>query len=340
MMNTNLASILFCVILITTTAFALTKECLDPNPSFNSGSGSLQFNTYETSCPLVEPIIFAGVERAVSVAPRMAASLLRLHFHDCFVNGCDASILLDDTATFIGEKTAAPNLNSLRGFDVIDNIKAELETVCPGIVSCADILAVAARDSVLLLGGPSWQVEMGRKDSFSANKTEAENTLPGPNSNVATLTQKFQNVGISQRDMVILSGAHTIGKARCATFSSRFSFSGPGSSVLGDQEFIVSLQQLCSSGSNNTQVDLDLVTPSTFDNQYYVNLLSGDGLLPSDQALLGPDAGVVEALVGSYAADVDAFFEDFKAAMVRMGRLVSPAGNGGEVRRCCRVVNS
>ena len=60
-------------------------------------------------------------------------------------------MLLDDTDNFVGEKTAAPNLNSLRGFEVIDAIKSELEAVCPQIVSCADILATAARDSVILV---------------------------------------------------------------------------------------------------------------------------------------------------------------------------------------------
>lgn len=67
------------------------------------------------------------------------------------LQGCDASVLLDDTESFVGEKTAAPNLNSLRGFEIIDAIKAELEFVCPQTVSCADILAAAARDSVLLV---------------------------------------------------------------------------------------------------------------------------------------------------------------------------------------------
>lgn len=60
-------------------------------------------------------------------------------------------MLLDDTQDFVGEKTAAPNLNSLRGFEVINEIKSELELVCPQTVSCADILATAARDSVLLV---------------------------------------------------------------------------------------------------------------------------------------------------------------------------------------------
>jgi peroxidase len=67
----------------------------------------------------------------------------------CVRQGCDASVLLDDTGNFTGEKGAGPNAGSLRGFGVIDTIKTLLEALCPRTVSCADILAVAARDSVV-----------------------------------------------------------------------------------------------------------------------------------------------------------------------------------------------
>lgn len=65
------------------------------------------------------------------------------------LQGCDGSVLLDDTPTLTGEKTAAPNNNSIRGFEVIDTIKSSVEAICPQVVSCADILAIVARDSVV-----------------------------------------------------------------------------------------------------------------------------------------------------------------------------------------------
>ncbi|KAK3123250.1 hypothetical protein QOZ80_8AG0627240 [Eleusine coracana subsp. coracana] len=284
-------------------------------------------------------IVRAAVEKAVTADPRMAASLLRLHFHDCFVNGCDGSVLLDDKPFFIGEKTAVPNANSLRGFEVIDAIKDELERACPEIVSCADVLAIAARDSVVASGGPSWEVEVGRKDSRTASLQGANINLPAPTSGVATLVQKFRNVGLSAKDMVALSGAHTIGKARCTTFSARLA----GVGVSKDLAFLQSLQQLCAGSARSALAHLDLSTPATFDNQYYINLLSGEGLLPSDQALASsgvfPGAEDVTNLVATYAFDASVFFQDFVESMLRMGRLTPGGGSAGEVRRNCRVVN-
>ncbi|BAH92139.1 Os03g0339400 [Oryza sativa Japonica Group] len=93
-------------------------------------SAQLDPHFYDGLCPAALPTIKRIVEEAVAAEPRMGASLLRLHFHDCFVNGCDGSILLDDTPFFTGEKNAAPNMNSVRGFDVIDRIKDAVNAAC------------------------------------------------------------------------------------------------------------------------------------------------------------------------------------------------------------------
>eukprot|EP00268_Persea_americana_P069340 TRINITY_DN9839_c0_g1_i2.p1 TRINITY_DN9839_c0_g1~~TRINITY_DN9839_c0_g1_i2.p1 ORF type:complete len:181 (-),score=36.85 TRINITY_DN9839_c0_g1_i2:874-1416(-) len=105
---------------------------------------------YDKICPKALPSIKKVVENAIQKERRMGASLLRLHFHDCFVNGCDGSILLDDTDKIDSEKKANANINSARGFAVVDRIKSVVDKVCGApVVSCADILAVAARDSVV-----------------------------------------------------------------------------------------------------------------------------------------------------------------------------------------------
>ena len=63
------------------------------------------------------------------------------------MQGCDASILLNNTATIESEQQAFPNNNSIRGLDVVNQIKTAVENACPGVVSCADILALAAEIS-------------------------------------------------------------------------------------------------------------------------------------------------------------------------------------------------
>ncbi|KAI3993617.1 hypothetical protein MKX01_002630, partial [Papaver californicum] len=94
----------------------------------NTTSAQLSTNSYATSCPNVLSTIQTAVQAAVAKERRTGASLLRLHFHDCFVNASDP------TSFFVGEKTARPNANSVRGFDVIDTIKSQVEALCPKTV--------------------------------------------------------------------------------------------------------------------------------------------------------------------------------------------------------------
>ncbi|KAK6935649.1 hem peroxidase [Dillenia turbinata] len=301
-------------------------------------SAQLSTNFYSKTCPKLFPTVNSAVQSAVSKERRMGASLLRLHFHDCFVNlnreGCDGSILLDDTSSLTGEKTAGPNNNSVRGFNVIDNIKSEVEKVCPGVVSCADILAIAARDSVL--GGPSWNVKLGRRDSKTASFSKANSgVIPPPTSTLNNLINRFKAVGLSTKDMVALSGSHTIGQARCTSFRARIYNE---SNI--DASFAKQRQESCPSTSgsgDNNLAPLDLQTPTAFDNNYYKNLLVKKGLLHSDQQIF--NGGATDSLVKTYSQNPKTFNSDFAAAMIKMGDINPLTGSQGEIRKNCRKAN-
>ncbi|KAI3408258.1 uncharacterized protein J3R85_020396 [Psidium guajava] len=288
---------------------------------------------YDYVCPQALPAIKQVVEAAVQQERRMGASLLRLHFHDCFVNGCDGSLLLDRTPTIDSEKFAAPNNKSARGFEVIDQIKAEVDRVCGRpVVSCADILAVAARDSVVALGGPSWKVRLGRRDSTTASRTMANNDIPKPSMDLPALINNFKRQGLKVKDLVVLSGAHTIGFAQCLNFRNRI-FND--SNI--DQAFATHLRSFCPRTGNNTNLAALDPTPARFDTLYYNNLMTQKGLLHSDQAL-STDESAFE-LVKSYSYNYKAFWKDFGKSMVRMGNIKPLIGNQGQIRSNCRRVN-
>uniref|UniRef100_A0A8I7BJL5 Peroxidase n=1 Tax=Hordeum vulgare subsp. vulgare TaxID=112509 RepID=A0A8I7BJL5_HORVV len=260
-------------------------------------------NFYSRSCPNLASIVRSGMTSALQTERRMGASILRLFFHDCFVNGCDGSILLDDTSTLTGEKNAGPNANSARGFDVIDAIKTRVEAACRATVSCADILSAA-----------------------NAN-------LPGPGSSLATLIAMFGNKNLSPRDMTALSGAHTIGRSQCQFFRSR---------IYNERNinatFAALRQRTCPrSGGGSSLAPLDAQTADGFDNAYYRNLVGQRGLLHSDQELF--NGGSQDSLVRQYSSSPGQFSADFVTAMLKMGGLLPSPGTRTEVRLNCRRPN-
>nr|XP_034928085.1 peroxidase A2-like [Populus alba] len=298
---------------------------------------------YDETCPNVNNIIRGVLVQALYTDPRIGASLTRLHFHDCFVNGCDGSILLDNTDTIESEKEAAPNNNSVRGFDVVDDMKAAVENACPGIVSCADILAIAAEESVCLAGGPSWTVPLGRRDSLIANRSGANSALPSPFVSLDVLKSKFAAVGLdTSSDLVALSGAHTFGRAQCSSFNLRlYNFSGSGNpDPTLNTTYLAELQQLCPQAGNESVVtNLDPTTPDTFDGNYFSNLQTNEGLLRSDQELFSTTGADTIDIVNNFSSNQTAFFESFVVSMIRMGNISPLTGTDGEIRLNCRRVN-
>ncbi|XP_030481872.2 peroxidase P7 [Cannabis sativa] len=300
--------------------------------SSSSIDAQLSPSYYASTCPLLVLIVRQGMRQAVRKEPRMAASILRLFFHDCFVNGCDGSILLDDTANFTGEQNAFPNRNSVRGMDVIDDIKTRVERVCSNTVSCADILALAAREGVLSLGGPLWPVPLGRRDSTTASQSDANRDLPSPSSDLATLISRFANKGLSATDMTALSGAHTLGLSQCLNFRTHIY-----NDTNIDATFATTRQANCPFAGGDTNLAPFDATQNRFDNNYFGQLVNKRGLLHSDQELF--NGGSQDSLVTTYSNRQFRFFNDFASAMVKMGNISPLTGTNGQIRKSCGVVN-
>ncbi|BFI08351.1 peroxidase [Marchantia polymorpha subsp. ruderalis] len=300
---------------------------------------------YSSSCPSAIAWVQNMTASMVQSDRTMAAAFLRLHFHDCFVRGCDGSVLLDSTSGNQAEKDSFANANSLRGFTQIDQVKAQLEEVCPGVVSCADILALTARDAIVQIGGQSWVVDLGRKDGIVSIASESMSSLPSPFATYTQLVQGFAAVGMSEKDMVVLSGAHTIGKTKCGLFSQRlYGFSGPGA-VNGtdptlDPDYANVLRQQC---PQNAPLNTVFFDPSgsfpgqTYDKGFFQAVSANRGVLASDAALLTSSFGASQ--VALEAGATSPFMTDFAISMRKMGTIAAPAGSVLEVRKNCHFVN-
>ncbi|KAJ3689204.1 hypothetical protein LUZ61_018368 [Rhynchospora tenuis] len=234
-------------------------------------------NYYDYACPQAIPTIRKAIRNAIANERRMAASLIRLHFHDCFVQGCDGSVLLKDTPWFTGEQTALQNNNSIRGMEIID----------------------AAKQAVRLFVRESSHVQI-----YLHLQLE---TLPR---------------------------AHTVGQAQCVTFRNRIY-----NETNIDPGFAIHRRCGCPSDNagNGNLAPLDPVTPYTFDNKYYKNLMQKKGLLHSDQVLF--NGGETDGIVAGYSRDSSSFYADFAAAMVKMGDISPLTGSLGQIRKICSAIN-
>ncbi|KAL9672011.1 hypothetical protein QQ045_009585 [Rhodiola kirilowii] len=248
-------------------------------------NAQLRSGFYAGSFTLAEVIVKNEVQKAFIKDRGVAAGLVRLHFHDCFVRGCDGSVLIDSTPSNTAEKDSPANNPSLRGFEVIDSAKARLESVCKGVVSCADIVAFAARDAVELTGGIGYAVPAGRRDGRISQIADTA-SLPPATMNLTQLTQSFANKGFTQEEMVTLSGAHTIGRSHCTSFANRlYSFNATVAQDPSlDPAYAAQLKQQCPQASTDTSlvVPMNPTTPSISDASYFADILANKGLFTSE----------------------------------------------------------
>ncbi|KAG6544051.1 hypothetical protein Mapa_014574 [Marchantia paleacea] len=296
---------------------------------------------YKNECPPARELVGLTVLSAVWQDKTLPAALLRLQFHDCFVRGCDASILLDSNQTNLAEKDGVGNAFSVRGYEIIDTAKAAVEKVCPGVVSCADILTLAARDAINMIGGPSWKVVSGRRDGLVSMAVETPSNLPPPFADYPFLVSIFAKKNLTEEEMIVLSGAHTIGKGHCGLIEGRlYNSSGPdGVDPTLDPEYAASLKEQCPFGEVMREIKLDPTEGgNAFDSKFYSNVLRNRGVFTSDAALITSETG--RAIVTQAASGLRRpWFAEFAAAMEKMSNIGVIKAPEGEIRRQCRYTN-
>ncbi|MED6165084.1 Peroxidase 45 [Stylosanthes scabra] len=305
-------------------------------------SAQLRQNFYSQTCPNVEQLVRSAVAAKFQQTFVTAPATLRLFFHDCFVRGCDASVLIQSPINR-AEKDHPDDISLAGdGFDTVIKAKAAVDSnpQCRNKVSCADILALATRDVVNLAGGPFYKVELGRRDGRISTMASVQRQLPQPDNNLNQLISLFNSHGLSQTDLVALSGGHTLGFSHCGKFSRRVYNFSPRNRIDPslNLQYAFQLRQMCPIGVDpRIAINMDPVTPQKFDNQYFKNLQQGKGLFTSDQVLF-TDART-KSTVNLFASNEAAFNTAFINAITKLGRVGVLTGNQGEIRIDCTRPN-
>ncbi|KAK6128273.1 hypothetical protein DH2020_037986 [Rehmannia glutinosa] len=223
------------------------------------------------------------------------------------------------------EKDAPDNLSLAGdGFDTVVKAKQAVQAQCPGIA-----------------GGPAYNVELGRRIGLISQASRVSGNLPEPDFNLIQLNTMFAKNNLSQTDMIALSGCHTLGFSHCSRFANRiysFSPSNPVDPTL-DPSYAQQLMQECPQNVDpQIAINMDPVTPQTFDNVYFQNLVGGKGLFTSDQVLFTDPAS--QSTVTDFAKNTGDFNGAFITAMTKLGRVGVKTGSQGEIRRDCTAFNS
>ncbi|KAF8041390.1 hypothetical protein BT93_A0098 [Corymbia citriodora subsp. variegata] len=309
---------------------AVTTDELEPLPP------PLQWDFYNKTCPDVEKYVKEQIELYAKQDKTLAPKFIRILYADCFIKGCDASFLLDGPDS---EKTAAAN-SALLGapLDVIDKIKEVLEQNCPGVVSCADIINLAARDAVVWTGGTSYPVPTGRRDGNSS--TAASVDLPLSAVPWSSVVPYFQARGLDVLDLTTLLGGHSLGRTGCVFISDRlydFNKTGqPDPSM--DPSLLVQLREQCPQNStNHVYLNPDTGENYTLGDTFYHRVLTHRAVLGIDQQIAAHNDSY--QIAEKFDASFDDFKKNFGRSMTRMGFAHLLPGDQGEIRKNCRVVN-
>ncbi|CAM0958675.1 unnamed protein product [Alopecurus aequalis] len=309
-------------------SLAAAAELSRAELSMPNANGGPSYHFHGESCPKLRQMVHDSVEEAIKEDVGVVAGLLQISFHDCFPQGCDASLLLSSDEP--GSEMSMPPNKRIRpnALGLIEDIRAKVHAACGATVSCTDVMNLAVREAVTHFRVPRYAVPVGLLDSPRPAPQEKVFHMPLPDFNAAQLVATFASRGFDVDDVVALSGAHTVGASLCSEFRDRLVVDEDDGE--NTDEFARWLQANCSGHPDRLQ-DLDVTTPERFDNTYYRNLLAGEGVLTSDVQLLHNDT--TSRLVARFARDQGLFFSQFAASMSKMAHLPSELGSDGEIRR-------
>ncbi|XP_037432182.1 peroxidase 2-like [Triticum dicoccoides] len=305
----------------------------------------------------VEGTVRTEVEKAIKSNPGIGAALVRLVFHDCWVNGCDGSVLLDKTPYGTNTEKKAINNIALDGFNLIDTIKYKLGDG----VSCADIVVFAARDAARYLsnGKIAYSVPSGRKDGINSSAAAADAVLPQSTFEFQQLVDNFDKKKFTPRELVILSGAHSIGVSHLSSFQDRLNKSTATPIDDNYKQALVAdveaqkksqntpdpieknnIRDMSSSFQTTAGYDptgVNTAAKGALDNSYYHANLQNRVLFKSDWVMrTDTDAGNAMA---EYMDNATKWNNDFAAAMVKLSKLPAESSTRYELRKNCRVTN-
>ncbi|KAH7278987.1 hypothetical protein KP509_38G068300 [Ceratopteris richardii] len=193
------------------------------------------------------------------------------------------------------------------------------------------------------MGGPRVEMPTGRLDGLISLASNVPSNLPDSPFNVEELIAYFERKGMSIEDLVVLSGAHTVGVAHCTSFKDRFLFSADGTVLSQDPSmdpaYATQLVQRCpASPSASTLIVNDIITPTVFDNAYFKNVQAGHGLFHSDEALRSDPR--TASLLSSFASSQELFFASWARSFVKLSLVdLKTDPSQGHVRTQCNLRN-
>ncbi|PPD84941.1 hypothetical protein GOBAR_DD18115 [Gossypium barbadense] len=312
-------------------------------------------NFYKDSCPQAEDIIKEQVKLLYKRHKNTAFSWLRNIFHDCAVQSCDASLLLDSTRRSLSEKETDRSFG-LRNFRYIETIKEAVERECPGVVSCADILVLSAREGIVSFSlacqssksNPkftcfSWEaltipLKTGRRDGRRSRADVVEEYLPDHNETISGVLDRFAAMGIDTPGVVALLGAHSVGRTHCVKLVHRLY---PEVDPALSPDHVPHMLHKCPDQIPDPKavqyVRNDRGTPMVLDNNYYRNILDNKGLLIVDHQLAYDKR--TRPYVKKMAKSQDYFFKEFSRAITLLSENNPLTGSKGEIRKQCNLAN-